>query len=105
MPAVVARHERSLGRGQRDVELALGVLAVDEQRPGETDRHLRDADEVLDVARRACAGIERVAADVLERGAGLLAGELPPGLRRLVRVVVLATRAGPGCAQAVCLSP
>ena len=35
---------------QRHEELALGVLAVDEQRAREADRHLRDADEVLDVA-------------------------------------------------------
>ena len=80
------------------------MLAVYEQRPGETDRHLRHPDELLDVALQQ-RRIERVAADVLQRGAGLLAGELAPGASGLVRVVALALREVPGCAQAVCLSP
>ena len=69
--AVVAGDQRAFARRHRDVELALGVLAVDAQRPGEADRHLGHAHEVLDVARQH-AGIEREAADVLERGAGAL---------------------------------
>jgi hypothetical protein len=84
-----SRAPRALGGRQRDVELALRVLAVDEERAGEADGHLRDADEVLDVAgedRR----VERVAGDVLERCAGALLGELPARLRRLAGVVVLA---------------
>ena len=78
--AVVGGDERALGGRQRDVELALGVLAVDQQRAGDADRHLRDADEVLDVARHE-RGIERVRADVLERGAGLLGQERAPARR------------------------
>jgi hypothetical protein len=38
------------------------VLAVDEQRPGEADRDLGDAGELLDVAGQD-GGIERVRAD------------------------------------------
>jgi hypothetical protein len=88
-PAVVAGHERPLGGGQRHVELALGVLPVDEQRAGEADRHLGDADEVLDVAADD-RGVEGVARHVLERRAGPLGGEPRPHPRRLARVVVLA---------------
>jgi hypothetical protein len=55
------------------------VLAVDEQRAGHADRHLRHADEVLDVARQH-RRVERVARDVLERRAGLLAHELRAAL-------------------------
>jgi hypothetical protein len=86
--AVVARHERPLGSGQRHVKLSLGVLAVDEQRSGEPDRDLGDADELLDVAGGDLR-IERVVRNVLQIGAGLLLGELGPAGRRLTRVVVL----------------
>jgi hypothetical protein len=41
--AVVRGHQRALGGGQRDDELALRVLAVDEERPGEAERHLGHA--------------------------------------------------------------
>ena len=40
---VVARDQGALGRRQRNVELTLRVLPVDEQRPGDADRHLRDS--------------------------------------------------------------
>src|SRR5919109_52120 len=88
--AVVARDQRALGGSERHVELALGVLAVDEQRPGHAERDLSDADEVLDVAL-GDPRIERVLGDVLERGAGALLQELAPGGGDLRRVVVLAT--------------
>jgi hypothetical protein len=87
-PAVVARDQRALGRGQRDVELALRVLAVDQQRACDADRHLRDPDELLDVAGQHLR-IERVARDVLQRGSGLLAQELLAHPGGLARVVVL----------------
>jgi hypothetical protein len=45
------------------------MLAVDQQRAGEADRDLRDADEVLDVAARR-RRIERVVGEVLELLAG-----------------------------------
>jgi hypothetical protein len=49
-PAVVAGDERALGGGHRDVELALGVLSVDHERAGQSERNLGDADEVLYVS-------------------------------------------------------
>jgi hypothetical protein len=49
--AAVARHQRSLGRSHRHVEIALCMFAVDPQRPGKPDRHLRDADEIFDISR------------------------------------------------------
>ena len=54
--AVVGGDQRALGGRQRDEELALRVLAVDLERAGEADRHLRDAGEVLDVALGDRAG-------------------------------------------------
>ena len=72
IPRLYARDQRALGGRQRDVELALRVLAVDEQRAGHTERDLRNADEVLDVAGGQI-GVERVAADVLQVDAGLVA--------------------------------
>ena len=48
--AVVGGDQRAFGGGHRHDELALRVLAVDGQRAGKADRHLRDAGEVLDVA-------------------------------------------------------
>jgi hypothetical protein len=53
--AVVGGDERALGRRQRDEELALACSPLTE-RPGEADRHLRHAGEVLDVAPRRPAG-------------------------------------------------
>ena len=91
--AVVGGDERALGGRHRDVELALGVLAVDEQRARDPERDLGDAGEVLDVARQL-GGIQRVGADVLERGAGLLAQELAAGRGGLVGVVVGLARDG-----------
>ena len=88
-PAVVAGDERALGGRQRHVEVSLRVLAVDAQRTGHADRHLRHAGEVLDVPRQH-AGIEREASDVLEVCPGLLAQELTALGRHLGRVVVRA---------------
>jgi hypothetical protein len=87
-PAVVAGDQRSLGRRQRDVELALRVLAVDEQRSGDADRHLGDADELLDVPGQL-RGVERVVATCSRRGVRPLAQERPAGVCRAARVVVL----------------
>jgi hypothetical protein len=49
-PALVRAHERAFGRRHRHVERPLRVLAVDEQRSRDAERHLRGADRVLDVA-------------------------------------------------------
>jgi hypothetical protein len=65
------------------------VLAVHEQRAGQPDRNLSDADELLDVARQD-RRVERVARDVLEPRAGLLLDEVGAFLRGVARVVVLA---------------
>jgi hypothetical protein len=86
---VVARDQRALGRCHRHVILALGVLAVDQQRAGEPDRDLRDAHKLLDVAVHD-RWIERVTARMLERGAGALANELGSPRGRLACVVVIA---------------
>ena len=48
--AVVRRNQGALGGGQRDQEIALGVLAVDAERSGESQWHLGDPDEMLAVA-------------------------------------------------------
>src|SRR5439155_10817374 len=80
-------------------ECALGVLAVDQQRPGETQRDLGGAHEVLDVARQD-GRVERVAADVLEGHAGALARELQARPRRVARVIVRAVARDPDTAVA-----
>jgi hypothetical protein len=64
------------------------VLAVDPERPGESDRNLRGADQVLDVAARR-RRVEREARDVVEPASGPLLGELPPARDPVGRVVVL----------------
>ena len=63
------------------------MLAVDPQRAGEAERHLRHAGEVLDVAFGG-VGVEREVADVLGVGAGVLADEALPLLDDGVAVVV-----------------
>ncbi len=86
--AVVAGHQRSLGGGHRHVELALGVLAVDQQRPRQPDRNLGDSDEMLDVAggeRR----IERIIGYVLKRDTGPFTHEVGPVAGGGAGVVVL----------------
>jgi hypothetical protein len=75
--AVVARDERALRGRERHVELALRMLAVDEQRAGDPDRDLRHADELLDVARQQ-RRVERVRRDVVELRARALVQERPP---------------------------
>ncbi len=88
-PAVVRRHQRALGGGQRDQELAARVLAVDLQRAGEADRNLGHADEVLDVAAGDLR-IERELVHVLQALARELLDEaLPPFDHRRHEVVVL----------------
>jgi hypothetical protein len=86
--ARVARHQRALGGGHGHVELALGMLAVHEHRTGQPDRHLRDADEVLDVAGQN-GRVERVTSDMRERGAGLGRDDIAARLGHVARVVVV----------------
>jgi hypothetical protein len=87
-PPVVRRDQGSLCGRQGDQELALRVLASHVQRSGETDGHLRDADEALDVAV-GDVGIERVLRDVPQHRAGL-SFEVPlPSHDDLVGVVVV----------------
>jgi hypothetical protein len=45
----VGRHQRPLGGGEGNVEIAVSVQAVDAQRADDAGRHLGHADEVLDV--------------------------------------------------------
>ena len=87
--AVVAGDQGAFGGRHRDEEVALGVLAVDLQRPGDAERHLRDPGEVLDVAgqrRRGRTSRSR-------RGAGRRRSRsrtnVAAGLGRGRRVVVL----------------
>ena len=92
--AVVAGDQRALGGRQRNIEVSLGVLAVDAQRTGHADRNLRDAGEVLDVARQH-ARVERELPDVIEACSGLVAQELPAVRRDFGRVVVFRSRGEP----------
>jgi hypothetical protein len=70
--SVVAGHQRPLGRRQRHVKLAACVLAVDKQRAGYSDRHLRHADEVLDIPGDR-GRVDGVTADMRGTGAGGIA--------------------------------
>jgi hypothetical protein len=88
--AAMACHQRAFRRRQRNVEIALRMLAVNAERAGEADRHLRHPDEVLDVPRGA-AGFERAARDLAQIDASPLRQELPPACRHLGRVVIGAT--------------
>ena len=85
--AIVAGDQGSLGRRHGHVEFALGMLAVDPQRPGEPDRHLRHADEILDVAAEN-RGVEGEAADVVEPGFCLRLDEGAPVGRGFERVII-----------------
>ncbi len=85
--AAVGGDQRPLGGRERNQELALGVLAVDQQRPREADRNLRHADEVLDVAARH-RRVEGEAIDVLHRLAAVFRDEALPHLRHALVVVV-----------------
>ena len=87
-PAVVRGDERALRRRHRDEEVAVGVLAVDRQRPGDAERDLRDADEALDVALQRVR-VERVVRDVLELRSRELLHELLPLGDGILGVVVL----------------
>ena len=62
---VVAGDQRAFGGRQRHVELALSVLAVHQQGPGEPDRYLRDPDEVFGVPAQH-RRVEGVPGGVLE---------------------------------------
>src|SRR6185295_6414699 len=73
---------------ERDVEAPDRMLAGDLERPGDADRHLGDADRVLDVAAHRLAR-QRRAADVREPGAGALFDEAPARHDGLVRVALL----------------
>jgi hypothetical protein len=84
---VVGGHERALGRGHGDEEVPLGVLAVDGEGPGEPHRHLRHADERLDVALED-VGVEGVPPEVLDALAGLRLQEALARADGLLRVVV-----------------
>ena len=90
---VVAGDESPFGGRQRHVELSLGVLAVDLQWPGYSDRHLGYAREVLDVSGQN-SGVERELPDVVEASAGLLAQELAALCRDLGRVIVFLVSRG-----------
>ncbi len=85
--AVVAGDQRSFGRRHRHVEIAPRMLAVDAQRTSEPDRHLRGADEVLDVPGQD-GRVEGVAADMVELGAGLGFDEGAAFGCRLGRIIV-----------------
>ena len=85
--AIVAGDQRPLGGRHRNVKFALRALAVDAQRPGEPDRHLRRADEILDIARKAFR-IERVAADMVEARFGSRLDKGPALGGRFGRIVV-----------------
>ena len=88
---VVAGDQRPFGCRQRHVELSPRVLTLDQQRPRDPDRHLRGADEVLDVPGGQ-GRVEGVPADVLGMDAGDLADELPALRRGSPAVVVLQAR-------------
>ena len=87
--AVVAGDQRTFGGGERDEEVTLGMFAVDANRPGDADGHLRDANEILDVAGKD-RRVERVLCHVREIGAGSLANEIAADCRHRVGIVVLA---------------
>ena len=86
--AIVARHQRALCRRQRDEEIAAGVLAVDPERSGETDRNLRHAEKILDISGND-GGIEGIGAEVTEVDAGSRREKRASLLSGLGRVVVL----------------
>ena len=85
--AVVGSHQGAFAGRERHVELPLGVLAMDQQRSGEAERHLRHAGEILDVAARY-ARIDGVAGDMVQRRAGALADERLAGTDDLRAVIV-----------------
>ena len=71
------------------------MLAVDQQRAGQPDRHLRDPDEVLDVPGQD-RRVERVGGDLVEVGPGLFLNQPPPRLGRLPAVVIVRVAGNPG---------
>src|SRR5579871_1661544 len=65
------------------------MLSANDYRPGEPKRHLRHADELLDVARQNF-WIEGILRDVRQVRAGLGANEVPASGGHLVGVIILA---------------
>jgi hypothetical protein len=88
---VVAGDQRPFGRRQRHVELPRRVLAVHQQRPGDPDRQLGGADEVLHVPGNH-GRVQRVAADIRRTGTRGRAGEVAALRRGFPAVVVRKAR-------------
>ena len=65
------------------------MLTVDMQRPGNTDRYLGDADEILDVPRQQ-SRIDGVAADMRQLGTGVLLNQVGSMGSHRTRVIVAA---------------
>jgi hypothetical protein len=87
-PAVVAGHQGALGGGHGDVEVALRVLPVNQQRPRQAQRHLGDADEILYVSGDF-RGVEGVGGHMVQPRVRVLLGEGPALVGRLACVVVV----------------
>ena len=87
-PAVIAGDKRAFRGRQRNVELALRMFSVDQERTGNTDGNLCDPGEVFDVARKR-GGIKGIMRHVRKICACMLFYELAPGRGALVCVVVL----------------
>ena len=88
--AVVAGHQRAFGGRHRHVEIALRMLAVDPQRTGDADRHLRHSGEQLDVAAQR-RWRQRIVADMVGTAAGpLLQQKVATRLRCGLGVIVIA---------------
>jgi hypothetical protein len=87
---VGAGHEGGLGRGHGDVDLlVVHVLAPHAQRPHDPHRDLGDADEVLAVPMGGALDVQRVVADVRQRGPRHLLERVPADLRGLLGGEVL----------------
>ena len=85
--AVVACHQRTLGGGHGDVKVAARMLTEDAHRTRQPERHLRDAGEVLDVARQQIWR-EGILGHMLELAAGSLFQKRAPLCSGLPRVIV-----------------
>ena len=73
--AIIRGHQRAFGSRHWDQKIALGILAVDGYRPGNTNRHLRHANEMLHVTTQS-VGVNRVLANMVNIGAGEVFKEL-----------------------------
>ena len=89
--AVIAGHEGTFSGGHGHVKFSLGMFAIHQQRPGNSDRHLGHTDKAFDIALEH-GRVEGMAADMIHSHAGFFLDKVVAGNDRLRCVVIFRAR-------------